>query len=249
MPARNPLFDHFSSLQRELRASLESASAHRHPVASGDHSELNWLEMLRAHLPRRYAVDRAFLLDATGRQSEQIDVVVYDCQYSFRISQRGGQLYLPAESVYAVFEVKTTLRPQALRDAAGKAASVRVLERTKTAIPHAGGTVEEAELKPAPWILGGLLCSRATTQQPFGTSFQRNHAALTGNHTLEFGCVADRGAWSAHEHGAPALEIHQGELPLARFLLTLLRRLQKVGTVPAIDFRRYEGGLEWAGGG
>jgi|CXWL01.1.fsa_nt_gi hypothetical protein len=244
MPSANPLFDRFSNLQRELRASLESAATHRHPVAAGDSSELNWLEMLREHLPTRYSVDRAFVLDSTGAQSRQLDVVIYDRQYSFRIFNRAGQLYLPAESVYAVFEVKTSLSSRWLRDAGEKVASVRGLLRTRAVIAHAGGTVEKPQLKPLPWILGGLLCSRTSSRDAFGPRFRQALEALPEIERLELGCVADRGTWSAHEAGAPEVEVQQGELPLARFLLTLLRRLQPIGTVPAIDFRRYEGGLE-----
>ena len=41
--------------------------------------------------------------------SEQIDVVVFDRQYSPFIFNYEGQTIIPAESVYAVFEAKQTV--------------------------------------------------------------------------------------------------------------------------------------------
>ena len=47
-----------------------------------------------------------FLVDANGSISEQIDIVVFDRQYSPFLFNQDGCKYMPAESVYAVFEVK-----------------------------------------------------------------------------------------------------------------------------------------------
>ena len=72
----------------------------------------NWLEMLNTYLPERYKADSAFVMDHRGRLSEQIDVVIYDRQYSPLLFKQDGVLYVPAESVYAVFDVKQDMRRQ-----------------------------------------------------------------------------------------------------------------------------------------
>jgi hypothetical protein len=46
---------------------------------------------------------------------------------------------VPAESIYAVFEVKQELNLDTIVDAAAKALSVRRLRKTTVASPHAGG--------------------------------------------------------------------------------------------------------------
>lgn len=60
--------------------------------------------MLQKHLPHRYQADKAFVIDSNGESSDQIDVVVYDRQYTPLLYNHDGQMFVPAESVYAIFE-------------------------------------------------------------------------------------------------------------------------------------------------
>lgn len=66
-------------LEGELRANRTAVT---HPGARGEASEDDWLRVLNDHLPRRYRADRAFVIDSRGECSDQIDVVIYDRQYS-----------------------------------------------------------------------------------------------------------------------------------------------------------------------
>src|SRR5438128_2046395 len=129
----------FGSLQAELDAKLKSGRIIQHPGSKGDNSELNWIEMLRQYLPQRYRIEKAFVVDSKGAISEQLDIVVFDAHYSPPIFNTGGTLYVPAESVYAVLEVKPELNKENLEYASQKAASARKLHRTSVEIRHAGG--------------------------------------------------------------------------------------------------------------
>src|SRR3546814_997659 len=80
-----------------------------HPVSKGDASETVWLELLQTYLPKRYQAATAHVVDSNGVFSEQIDVVVFDRQYSPFIFSFKGQTIIPAESVYAVFEAKQSI--------------------------------------------------------------------------------------------------------------------------------------------
>ena len=71
-----------------------------HPGTKGAAAELHWLEMLNAYLPKRYQAESAFVLDHQGGLSEQIDIVIYDRQYSPLLFKEGPATYVPAESVY-----------------------------------------------------------------------------------------------------------------------------------------------------
>ena len=75
-----------------------------HPVAKGDSSEAVWLEMLQGYLPQRYQAAKAFVVDSEGIFSEQIDVVIFDRQYSPFIFVHQSQTIIPAESYYGVFK-------------------------------------------------------------------------------------------------------------------------------------------------
>ena len=86
--------------------------------------------------------------------SQQIDVVVFDRQYSPFIFTYENETIIPAESVYAVFEAKQTADADLVAYAQEKVASVRRLHRTSLPIPHANGVYPAKPLIP---ILGGLL--------------------------------------------------------------------------------------------
>jgi hypothetical protein len=110
-----------------------------HPVLKGDAAETIWLTMLSNYLPERYRASRAVVVDSNGTFSHQIDIVIFDRQYSPFVFHQDGLDVIPAESVYAVFEAKQVITAEEISYAQEKAASVRALHRTSLAIPHAGG--------------------------------------------------------------------------------------------------------------
>jgi len=155
--AQTALHKAYAGLQEQLRVGLTSArTVIDHPVAKGAGTEANWLKMLQDHLPRRYQAETAFVIDARGQQSDQIDIVLYDRQYSPELYNVAGQKIIPAEGVYAVFEVKPVLDRANVEYAGRKVASVRALSRTSAPIIHAGGEQEARALTP---ILGGILAT------------------------------------------------------------------------------------------
>jgi Domain of unknown function (DUF6602) len=229
--------------QRVMEASLEGdRETIYHPTSKGDASESQWIRMLCTHLPRRYSVAKAFVLDSRGSTSEQIDVVVFDAQYSPVLRDEGGVLYIPAESVYAVFEVRQELSRRCLKDAAQKAESVRRLHRTSARIPHAGGQFPP---KQPGVILAGLLTLRSSWSPPFGHAFVDTLRGLDESESLDLGCALRDGAWTVNERSADSfsIELSIGETALVSFFLVLLAGLQTVATAPAIELDRYAAAL------
>ena len=132
----------FQSTQQRMVAELTGIrGAVDHGGTLGDETELAWLDFLARVLPNRYRVANGFVVDADGRRSDQMDVIVFDRQYSPPLFMGGNVQYVPAEAVYAVFEVKQRVDSRNLRLACDKAASVRSLRRTSAAIPSADGTL------------------------------------------------------------------------------------------------------------
>jgi hypothetical protein len=195
-----------------------------HPDDVGDNTELSWIEMLRAFLPERYSVDKAFVVDVNGVVSEQIDVVIYDRQYTPRIFQRERLLYVPAESVYAVFEVRQEMSKANIRYAAKKVAS-------------AGGPLGRKELSP---IIGGLLTLSTGWSPPFGTKFEASLANWTDNlNRLDLGCAAARGCFDTKSDGSVKEIWSKPEGALVWFVTRLMALLQPIATVPAVDILRW----------
>lgn len=233
----------FMNLQTQMIARLDvDAAAVAHPTVKGNAYENNWRAMLSDYLPRRYQVEDGFLVDADGSISQQIDVVVFDRQYSPFLFKQDGCTYMPAESAYAVFEVKPTLGAKNIEYAGEKIASARKLRRTSTTITHAGGKFEP---RPPPPIIGGILTSDAIWTSAMGDSLKTALRNLVPQAQLDLGCVLKRGGFEVeYERGALKSVMASGQNSgLMFFFLHFLARLQTFGTAPAIDFREYAKGL------
>jgi hypothetical protein len=228
--------DIFLGLQKQMRAKLSlNKKILTHPVAKGDASECEWINMLSSYLPSRYCVDRAFVIDCEGKVSDQIDIVIYDRHYSPFILKQEGSTYIPAESVYAVIEVKPSLNKKNIDYASRKASSVRVLKRTAAVIVHAGGKIEKPK-KPF-FILAGIL----TIDGQLSVSLKNRLCKLSKNYCLHFGCSLEGGAfWFKKKRGRRGSfdRSSKGE-SLIFFFLNLLSELQQLGTVPAMDVQAY----------
>ncbi|THD49852.1 MAG: hypothetical protein E7774_00680 [Bradyrhizobium sp.] len=218
-------------IQRKLEAARESFG---HPVAKGDASEKVWLTFLQSYLPQRYQAASAFVVDSLGKFSDQIDVVVFDRQYSPFIFLFEGQTIIPAESVYAVFEAKQAINVGQVEYAQKKVASVRSLHRTSLPIPYAKGTYPAKPLIP---ILGGLLTFESEWTPAFGVPLQRALETDDDLMRLNIGCVAAHGHFWLEPPNAYQF-INEGK-PATAFLFKLISQLQFSGTVPMIDVQAY----------
>ncbi len=231
---QSPLPKLLAGLHDDIEHRLRNGrSALVHPTDKGDVSEAAWLNMLGNYLPKRYQAARANVIDSEGNSSRQIDVLIFDRQYSPFIFKIEGGTYVPAESVYAVFEVKQTINSSHISYAQNVVASVRTLQRTSLPIPHAGGTYPP---KPLATILGGLLTFESDWEQPLGDSLLN---ALNTDHPgrLDLGCVASHGLFGSDAEGNYTISL-QPKAATA-FLFELIARLQTMATVPMIDVRAY----------
>lgn len=205
-----------------------------HPGVKGDASEAVWVDLLSTYLPRRYEVATAHIVDSNGSFSEQIDVVIYDRQYSPLIFEMHGIKIIPAESVYASFEAKQTLNASNVGYARIKAASVRQLYRTSLPVPWVGG---KADPKKPHRILTGVLTFESDWSSPMGKAMTCLLDSAPDESLLDLGCVAAHGWFGRNVDGQTVVEL--GGKPATAFLLELIARLQEIATVPMIDVRAY----------
>jgi len=224
-----------AGLHDDIETRLATArKAFGHPTTKGDASERVWLELLQTYLPSRYKSEKAHVVDSNGVFSDQIDVVIFDRQYSPFIFHYAGQIVVPAESVYALFEAKQAINAGEVEYAQKKIASVRRLHRTSLPIPHAGGTYPP---KPLAHILGGVLTFESDWTPALGEPLIDALGRGKADSRLDLGCVAAHGIF-----GCDATECYtitpQGK-PATAFLLELIARLQASATVPMIDVRAY----------
>jgi hypothetical protein len=231
---RLDLAEVFYSVQEEMLAQLAVGGFFEHPSAAGTATERHWLDLFTRYLPQRYRASPAFVIDSYGRRSRQIDIAIFDNLYSPLLFPHKSGLHVPAESVYAVFEVKPTFSKQWLRDASEKAASVRALRRTSVRVMS--GNKLRPPIRPAP-ILAGLL---ATTSVWTPQTFSKNLKSALANSQLDLGCCLDQGSFEQTNR----ITISTPEESLIFFILRLLERLRSQGTAPAADLMKYGRHLE-----
>ena len=191
--------------------------------------------MLETYLPKRYQAAKAHVVDSLGNFSQQIDVVIFDRQYSPFIFTYENETIIPAESVYAVFEAKQTADAALVAYAQEKVASVRRLHRTSLPIPYAKGVYPAKALIP---ILGGLLTFESEWSPALGPSFEKALSANVGDGRLDIGCVASHGHFFFSEAASGYTFVNENK-PATAFLFKLISQLQFSGTVPMIDVEAY----------
>jgi hypothetical protein len=170
--------------------------------------------------------------------SEQIDVLIFDRQYSPFIFHFEDQTIIPAESVYGAFEAKQTINAGQVAYAQKKVASVRRLHQTSLPIPHAGGTYKPKALTP---ILGGILTFESDWNPAFGQPLSEALELGEADGHLDLGCIAAHGYFSRNLQ-TNAYDTFPGGKPATAFLFKLISQLQVSATVPMIDVQAY---AEW----
>jgi spore maturation protein CgeB len=230
----------FAGLQEEMCAVLNAnRKTVLHSTAKGDGTELCWVEMLSNYLPKRYEVRKAFVIDSKGDISEQMDIVIFDRQYSPFLFNHLGVYYVPAESVYAVFESKQDLSKYNIEYAGKKAESVRKLVRTNAPVPHAGGTFSARPLFP---IMSGILTLGSEWNPPLGNSFNDAVKNLVYEQRIDIGCCLEGGAFETvydNSNQFKNIDVKDQNNALIFFFLRLFEKLQSLATVPAIEISEY----------
>lgn len=229
----------FLGLQNEMFQRMETVRANiGHAPTMGDEAEAEWIELFQHFLPKRYQADKAFVVDSNGTISEQMDVVVFDRQYSPFMAKLKKANYVPAESVYAVLEAKQDLTAEHIEYAGKKAASVRNLHRTAMPIVHAGGTHQPRKDFT---ILAGFFChANGWKKEAFGKPFDAALRTAAPAERLDFGCCLEAGSFFVDwQSGQPSVKTSDKDTALVSFVLGVIAALQRLGTVPALDLGAY----------
>jgi len=252
----------FNGLQSQMVNQMKTnREAIEHAPTKGDSFENIWIEWLRKYLPERYKVDKAIIIDSKGNKSHQIDLVIYDQTYTPFVFHQDGAIFIPAEGVYAIFEVKPELNKKYILYSGDKIESVRKLYRTSTSIIDRG---EKRDPRGLTKILGGILCYDKKIED---TTIEKHVKSLKGLKSIDIGCavnyktfyvdfvkkdeILSKKADSTEEYNKQFLEFYEDRKfdsiefshkynSLVTFFLQLTRYLQQsIGTVAAIDLSEY----------
>ena len=178
--------------------------------------------------------DKATIVDSHGQFSDQIDVVLFDRQYTPLIFELQNEIIVPAEAVYALFEAKQEIKAEFVRYAQQKVATVRRLHRTSAPVQTIDG---QRTARPQPILAGFLAFESAWKTATIGKYLSPVLAADQNEGRLDFGCIAAYGTFGCE--GANCVSSAPHDKATTCFLLELITRLQRMGTAPAIDMAAY----------
>lgn len=98
--------NNYRKLERELVTQLSYKV--EHDVTTGTNREEIWVEFFRRIIPKKFNIARSvFIIDSYSRCSKEVDIAIYDEQYTPYIFNYGNIKFIPIEAVAAVVQCKS----------------------------------------------------------------------------------------------------------------------------------------------
>lgn len=138
------------SAARQLHIASSGASAFQHTGIRGDERAAALAHFLRLHLPANLGVAKGEAIDFLDRRTGQLDILIYDADMAAPISSQSENVLVPAESLLAVIEVKTTLTQNDLNGcyaASQKVRSIRPFKQSFVAAREEGRPAEDGNFR------------------------------------------------------------------------------------------------------
>lgn len=235
----NNLSNLLEAKQKSLAGLLEESVAIPHPTGKGDNSEDNWKKFFEEILPKKYGIDKGYVIDYEGKVSEQIDIIIYDALYSpFVLLSRTKEKFIPAEAVYGIVEVKQDIDKKNIEYANKKIQSVKNLKRSSRGMTCAGKRTQKRNLTH---ILGIIL---ATNVKITNEKTIINH--LKDNKNIDLGCAVNGYSFISikNKNGSIEFKRTNNKESILGLFFNLNNELHEIGTVAAIDIRKYANALD-----
>lgn len=126
--------NYFECVSQELLGKLAQIKSYitKHNPTIGVLTEEILRNFLSNHLPNAVSVEQGFILHDDGELSKQIDILIYDSQSYAPFYRVNDIVVVPAESVIAVIEVKTTITKQIFHSVIDYFKSLKYLPNAKT---------------------------------------------------------------------------------------------------------------------
>lgn len=106
-------FNHFKSISKnyeDLNKTManEVKMTIEHDGLMGNFREEMWLNFFRRIIPKKYTLSQGvMIIDSHGKISNEVDIAVYDEQYTPYVMQYGSLKYIPIEAVVIVIQCKS----------------------------------------------------------------------------------------------------------------------------------------------
>jgi hypothetical protein len=229
---------------RQLHIASNEATAFQHTGIRGDERAAALASFLREHLPSTIGVAKGEAIDFRDRRTGQLDILIYDSDMASPISSQSENVLIPAESLLAVIEVKTTLTQNDLNACYAGAKKVREIRPFKQAFIAAreeGKAAEDGNFRCMYLVFsyGTNLSEKNWLNKEFS---RLEHAANSINGKLnlvDLVCVLDRGMIRPSKNAGKINDDEQMNTFL-EFYLHIVNFLRKeMPRRPAMDWQAY----------
>ena len=124
--------ENYLKMERELVTQL-NYDVTNHQLTAGSHREEVWTDFFRRIVPKKFNIARSvFIIDSNQNVSNEVDIAIYDEQYTPYIFNYGLIKFIPVEAVAAVIQCKS--RNLSSEDLAEWADSIDVLKTSNDSI-------------------------------------------------------------------------------------------------------------------
>ena len=114
---------------KRIAADFEATKQVWHNASAGMLREKVIKDILKPYLPDCYGISGGLCYDHEENKSKQLDIIIYDKLFSYRLPFDSDFIVFPCESVYGNIEVKTTLDKSTLQESIDNIASLKKLVR------------------------------------------------------------------------------------------------------------------------
>ena len=124
--------ENYLKMERELVTQL-NYDVTNHQLTAGSYREEIWVNFFRRIVPKKFNIARSvFIIDSNQSVSKEVDIAIYDEQYTPYIFNYGLIKFIPVEAVAAVVQCKSrNLNPEDLKEWAD---SIDVLKSSNDSI-------------------------------------------------------------------------------------------------------------------
>lgn len=115
------------------------------PTDEGSYLEQILIDFFCTYLPKKYGINRGYIMNDKGHISLQQDIVIYNQDKYVLLKNTDNFAVFPVESVYATIEVKSKLSKQILTECIENIKSIKSLSGTQLLCEVPSGRVEKIE--------------------------------------------------------------------------------------------------------
>lgn len=101
------ILENYQRLNSMISEEVDFAS--NHGGLTGDSREVMWMEFFRKIIPKKYSLAQGvIIIDSEGNHSNEVDIAVFDEQYTPYVFQHNSLKFIPIEAVAIAIECKSS---------------------------------------------------------------------------------------------------------------------------------------------